>query len=125
MPSHLIGLVTQATENTDTILLAAVSAAAAAGVVTGALYRVGAALVASFATIVAVVVIGAGEGWSFWRVALVAFGLITALQVGYLIGAALTLSGERVRGGAARGWRRIAALNEDTRRKSVGKPPEG
>lgn len=125
MSSHLIGLVTQASANTDYILLAAGAAAAAAGVVTGAIYRVGAVLVASFATIVAVIIIGIGEGWSFWRVALVAFGLITALQVGYLIGLALTHSGDRVRGGIARGWRRVAALDEDTQRKSVGEPPEG
>ena len=124
MPSHSIGLATQATANMDYILLAAATAAAAAaGVVTGAIYRVGAVLAASFATIIAVVFIGSGEGWSFWRIALVAFGLITALQVGYLVG--LALSGDRVRSGVARRWRRIATLNDDTQRKSVGEPPEG
>ena len=125
MSSHLIGLVTPSAANTDTILLAAVAAAAAAGGVTGALYRVGAALVASLATIAAVVFIGVGEGWSFWRIVLIAFGLITALQVGYLVGVALTPSGNAVRSRVARGWRRIAALNEDTQQKSAGKPPEG
>lgn len=124
MRSHLIGLVTQVTADTDYILLAAATAAsAAAGVVTGAIYRAGAVLVASFATIVAVIFIGVGEDWSFWRIALLAFGLITALQVGYLIG--LALSGDRIRSGVARGWRRVATLNENTQRKSVEEPPEG
>ena len=125
MSSLMVGLVTQATENTDYILLAALATAAAAGAVTGALYRVGAAIIASLATIIFVGVIGVTDGWSFWRIVLVAIGLITALQVGYLLGVAFILSSDRVRSGVTRGWRRVAALNEDTQRKSVGEPPEG
>jgi hypothetical protein len=125
MSSHIAGLVTQTTSQSDTILLAALATAAAAGVVTGALYRIGAAIIASFATVVAVAFIGVGEDWSFWRTALVAFGLITALQLGYLLGVALMLSGDRVRSGVARSWRRIAAPADNRQRKSAGKPPEG
>lgn len=125
MSSHMAGLVAHAVTNTEYILLIALAVAAIAGIVTGALYRVGAAIIASFATIVAVVFIGVGEDWSFWRIALVALGLITALQVGYLLGVALALSGDKVRSGFARVWRRTAMLSGDTQGKSVGKPPEG
>jgi hypothetical protein len=125
MSSHMAGLVTQTTANIDYILLGAFAATSAAGILTGALYRAGAAIIASFATIIAVGVIGVGESWSFWRIALVAVGLITALQVGYLLGVALALSSERIRSGFARGWRRVAVLDDETRSESVGEPPEG
>lgn len=124
MSSHMAGLVTEAAPNADYILVTALAVAAAAGVVTGALYRVGAAIFASLGTIIAVGFIGAGADWSFWRTTLVAFGLIAALQVGYAVGVAMTVSGGRVRNGVARGWRRVAALNGNTQRKSAGKPPE-
>jgi predicted alpha/beta hydrolase len=121
----MVELVTQATGNTDTILLAGLAAAAVAGVVTGVLYRMAAVLIASLATVIAVGVIGVGEGWTVWRIVLVAFALITALQIGYLLGVALLLSGDRLRGGVARGWRRVGVLDEDARGKRAGEPPEG
>jgi hypothetical protein len=125
MSSHLAVVVTQITANKDHILLTALVVAASAGVVTGALYRVAAAIIASFATVIAVIIIGGGEGWSVWRIALVAFGLITALQVGYLLGVALSFSGDKLRSAVAWIARRMATLNDTNQRKGVAKPPEG
>lgn len=124
MSSNMAGLVTQNTAHTGYILLIALTVAGAAGVVIGALYRAGAVVVGSLVTIMAMVFIGASEGWTFWRTALVAFGVIAALQIGYLLGAALVLWADSMFTGAAWCWRRVAALLGITERKSAAKPPE-
>lgn len=125
MSSNMAGLVTQTTADTGYILLIALSVAGAAGVVIGTLYRVGGVVIGSLVTIIAMVFIGAGEAWSFWRIALVAFGMIAALQVGYLLGAALLVWAESISRRASGNWRRVDPLHEGTQRKIVAKPPEG
>ena len=124
MSSNMAGLVTQNTAHTGYILLIALTVAGAAGVVIGTLYRAGAVVVGSLVTIMAMVFIGASEGWPLWRIGLVAFGVITALQIGYLLGAALVLWADSMFAGAAWCWRRVAALLGLTERKSAAKPPE-
>ncbi len=123
MASLMAGFTSLARENAEFVLPVALVVAAIAGGITGAFYRAGTAVVASFVTIIAIGVIGAGEGWAFWRIAFVAFTLLTALQAGYVLGAALNLWGEQVLS-TLRDWRRIVVMGTDGRGENIREPPE-
>ncbi len=123
MASLTAGFMSLATENAEFVLPVALVVVATAGIVIGALYRAGTAVVASFVTVTAIGVIGAGERWAFWRVAFVTFMLLTALQAGYLLGAALNLWGEQARN-TLRDWRRIVVMGTNGRGENMREPPE-
>jgi hypothetical protein len=91
------------------ITLMAVAASGAAGLAAGILYRFGAAVVLTFITAVTGFLLSENQGYGFWQSVLYAFGMITALQICYLVGVALSGNLSRA---AAKGSLRgaIAAL---------------
>jgi hypothetical protein len=124
MTVSMAGMLMPAAASFEYALPAAFALAAAAGLLTGSLYRVGAAIMVSFVTVVAIVVIGAGEEWSFLETVFVAFGLITVVQLAYLLGVFLVTFGDRMKVGLPRIRRRVGVLDEASRNGSARKNPE-
>lgn len=75
----------------------AIVAAGAAGFTAGLLYRVGAAVMLTLVTGVMGFFLSSNHGFSSWQSILYAIGLMTILQVGYLLGAALSVTVSRAR----------------------------
>jgi hypothetical protein len=91
------------------VIILAVAAASAAGLAAGILYRFGAAVILTFITAITGFLLSGNQGYGLWQSVLYAFGMITALQICYLVGVALSGNLSRV---AAKGSLRsaIAAL---------------
>jgi hypothetical protein len=91
------------------VVLLAFAAAGAAGFTAGLLYRVGAAVALTLVTGVMGFFLSSNHGVGLLQSILYAIGLMTILQIGYLLGASLavTLSRARARG-SVRGL--VAAL---------------
>lgn len=66
--------------------------AAAAGLGAGFLYRASAAVVLAFVTAATGFFLSSQQGFTFWQSMLYAVGLITALQIGYLIGVSISVT---------------------------------
>jgi hypothetical protein len=68
-----------------------------AGVFSGLLYRAGAAIVLSFAAVIAALVFSIANGWSVFYILLAAVGILIALQLGYLLGVTTAVMVSRLR----------------------------
>jgi phosphotransferase system glucose/maltose/N-acetylglucosamine-specific IIC component len=77
-----------------TVLLA-IAAVGVAGLAAGLFYRVGAAIALALATMISGVYLGIGNGWAVWQSILYAIGLLTVLQLAYLLGAGLSVTASR------------------------------
>lgn len=94
----------------------ALAFAGTAGFVAGGLYRVTAAIMLSFTVLIAAIIIGVDQQWPFWKGALFAFGLLTTLQVGYLLGVVLASRGGKLRATLARRVKWAAIFKRDMAR---------
>lgn len=77
------------------MVLLAIAAVGAAGLAAGLFYRVGAAIVLALATMISGIYLGIGNGWAIWQSILYAIGLLTVLQLAYLLGAGLSVTVSR------------------------------
>jgi hypothetical protein len=85
-----------------------------AGFLSGLLYRAGAAIVLSFIALIAAFALSISHGWSLWLCVLYAFGTVTAVQIGYLLGVALTVTHAKVKANARLRARIQSLFRQDT-----------
>lgn len=102
MSFWMVELAASAASDTTYVMPAAFMAVALAGLAAGYCYRASALILLSLATAISIVVIAASSEWTVLWTVLICFGLLTGLQLAYILGVALASQSEGIANAALR-----------------------